>query len=108
VIGGAVATHGEHADGQLIPLLIDTASRFQLIHALALIGVAFLTRSGGGWWAFASGCLFTLGLVLFCGGLYGAGLFQLAVAAKAAPPGGFAFIAGWLALGIAGWRSGRA
>lgn len=108
VIGGALATHGARiADGRLVVAYIDTASRFQLVHALALIGVALLARSGGGRWAGISGWLFTVGLVLFCGGLYLAGVFQLDIAVKAAPYGGFSLIAGWLALSVAGWRLAR-
>jgi uncharacterized membrane protein YgdD (TMEM256/DUF423 family) len=108
VIGGALATHGARiADGRLVVAYIDTASRFQLVHALALIGVALLARSGGGRWAAISGWLFTVGLVLFCGGLYLAGVFQLDIAVKAAPYGGFSLIAGWLALSVAGWRLAR-
>ncbi len=108
VIGGALAAHGARfADGRLVVAYIDTASRFQLLHALALIGVGLLVRSGGGRWAAISGGLFTVGLVLFCGGLYLAGVFQLDIATKAAPYGGFSLIAGWLALSVAGWRLAR-
>ncbi len=108
VIGGALATHGgQIAGGRLVLPFIDTASRFQLIHALALIGVALLIRSGGGRWATISGWLFAIGLLLFCGGLYLAGVFQVEIATKAAPYGGFSLIAGWLALSVAGWRVAR-
>lgn len=96
---GAYAAHGLQGGAQE---LVEKASRFMLLHALALLGVALLQRPGARWVA-AAGGLFIAGILLFCGALLGLGLFSWPVA-YVTPFGGTSFILGWLALAISALR----
>lgn len=73
---------------------VEKASRFQMYHALALFAVAALPA---GRLSALAGIFFTLGIVLFCGALYGLALADLPLG-RVAPWGGSSFILGWLAL----------
>jgi uncharacterized membrane protein YgdD (TMEM256/DUF423 family) len=84
----------------------ETAVRYQMYHALALIAVSWaISRWAedtellnlGGW-------LFVAGIVLFSGSLYLLALTGVRWLGAVAPVGGVAFIAGWLALAIAVMR----
>lgn len=99
VAGGAMAAHGGGAAE-----LLEIASRYQLIHAVALFGVGVLMRGRGGRLAALAGWALLAGQIFFCGGLYGLALTGLATFSRAAPFGGAAFILGWLLLAAAGWR----
>jgi uncharacterized membrane protein YgdD (TMEM256/DUF423 family) len=79
-----------------------TGTRYGLIHAAALMGIALLA---GRWrqgrarrWLELSGWCFAGGLWLFPGSLYLLALGTPAVLAAFAPIGGSLFIVGWLAL----------
>ena len=76
----------------------DTAVKYQLVHALALLLVGVLnhlqTRRA---FAVTTG-LFTLGVILFSGSIYGLVLGGWKVLGPITPMGGVAFIVGWLAL----------
>ncbi len=83
----------------------ETAVRNQTIHALGIIVVGLVGRGTRRSWATcAAGGLFFAGIVLFCGGLYGYAIFDNHAFVSVAPAGGFAFMFGWLALAVAGWR----
>ena len=71
----------------------DTASQYQLVHALALLGVA--AHPGRPKWA---GRLFVLGIVLFSGSLYLYALTGISRLGMITPLGGLSLIAGWIAL----------
>jgi uncharacterized membrane protein YgdD (TMEM256/DUF423 family) len=90
---GAYAAHGLAGAPQE---LVEKASRFEIYHALALLAVAQMQRTGGRL-AVLSGLLFCAGSLLFCGALYAMALGGWAVA-FVAPYGGTAFILGWLTL----------
>jgi uncharacterized membrane protein YgdD (TMEM256/DUF423 family) len=99
VIAGAMAAHGASA-----PELVETASRYQLLHAVALFGVALLMRSRGGRFAALAGWAFLAGCLFFSGGLYGRAFIASWSLGWVAPLGGTAFILGWLLLAAAGFR----
>ena len=65
-------------------------------HALALVGVA-LWAPRGGWLADAAGAAFVLGVLLFCGAVYGVALAGLRLGGVA-PFGGTLLMVGWLLL----------
>lgn len=96
VVLGAWAAHGL-SEG--VARLAETASRYALFHAVAMIGAAaMLDRIGGTWprrLIVLALTLFALGTVLFSGSLAAA---ALGIATGAAPIGGMALIAGWIAL----------
>jgi len=102
---GAFAAHG--LKSRLTPeylAVFQTGTHYQLIHALALFGVALLaTRLPGRAVNLAGGC-FALGILLFSGSLYLLTLTGATGLGVITPFGGLAFLAGWLCLGLAAWR----
>lgn len=98
-LGVALAAIAAHAGGGNL----DTASRFLLLHAPALLAIGGLAgarlvhpRAGR-----ITGFTMLLGLVLFCGDLAIRALWGIAPLRLAAPTGGFLLIAAWLGLAIA-------
>lgn len=102
---GAFAAHGLKA--RLAPemlVVFETGARYQMFHALALLGVAWTAERFPGAAATAAGWLFVAGTVLFSGSLYALALSGVRVLGAVTPFGGVAFIAGWLALAWAALR----
>jgi uncharacterized membrane protein YgdD (TMEM256/DUF423 family) len=97
---GAYAAHA--AAGAAHPdaaRLLQTAVQYQLIHGLGLVAIGVVARWGGSAWLAAAGGLLLAGIVLFCGSLWFLALTTRSLG-PAAPLGGLAFIAGWLALTV--------
>lgn len=80
----------------------DTAVRYHLIHALALMLVAFSAQLPGSIvdMTTLASVSFTVGIVLFSGSLYGLALGGPRWLGPVTPLGGLALIAGWLFLGL--------
>ena len=99
---------GAHAlRGRLTPDLLDvfeTAARYQMYHALALLAVAWVGDRWPGAASQAAGWLFVAGIVLFCGSLYLLSLTGVRWLGAVTPLGGLAFLADWLALAWAIWQ----
>src|SRR5262245_32110883 len=94
------------ADGPRRLEVWETASRYQLYHALALGLVAYLsTRSSGGSVSHIAGYLFQAGIILFSGSLYALTLSGVKLLGAVTPFGGLCFLAGWVAVVIAAVRS---
>lgn len=96
VAAGAFGAHGLKA--RLSPDLLavwETAARYQLVHAVALVALgaaAPVLREAG---ATAAAALFVAGTLLFCGSLYALALTGVRGLGAVAPLGGLAFVAGW-------------
>lgn len=93
--GVALSALAAHVAG---PGNLDTAARFLLVHAPALIALAAAMRTGlchrlPGRLAAAA---LVLGLILFCGDLTVRTLYGIAPLRLAAPVGGVLLMAGWL------------
>ncbi|MCW3147485.1 DUF423 domain-containing protein [Stutzerimonas stutzeri] len=102
---GAFAAHGLKASLSAAYLAIfQTGVQYQLIHALALFGVALLGLHAPSRLLTAAGALFCAGVVLFSGSLYLLTLSGVGKLGVITPLGGTAFLAGWLCLALAGWR----
>lgn len=107
--GVALGAFGAHA---LEPVLVangrvdtfETASRYHLIHAVALFAVAWLNTRTSSKWAVWAGWLLFAGVLLFSGSLYVLATFNLGFMGAVAPIGGAALIAGWGCAGRAAWR----
>ena len=108
LVGVALGAFGAHAlKARLSPEQLATFEigvRYQLIHALALLAVAWACTRWPGRWVNASGWLFIAGTLLFSGSLYALGLTGLRGLGIVTPVGGVALLAGWLCLSIAPWR----
>lgn len=81
----------------------DTAARYQMIHALALLAVGLIKVRGGGRSLSLAAWAFVAGVVMFSGGLYGYVLTEIKPLVSIVPIGGVMFIAGWLALAVGAW-----
>lgn len=106
VLAGTFGAHG--LKGRLSPELLETFEvgvRHHLLHAVALLALGLapagaLGERGRGVavWAFA------IGVLVFSGSLYALALTGERWLGAITPIGGVAFLAGWLAIGIAGIR----
>lgn len=102
---GAFAAHGLQCRvGEHELAVFESAARYQMYHALALIAVAWLASQGGGALVSASGWSFIVGTLLFSGSLYFLGLTGSRALVLVTPLGGLAFLVGWFCLGLAAWR----
>ncbi len=103
---GAFGSHGlkerltEHYLG-----VWQTAVQYHFYHALALCVVALLwQKSLSNTWLAASGYLFTVGVVFFCGSLYWLALGGPGWLGPVTPIGGLCFLLGWLCLAVSAFR----
>ena len=79
----------------------DTATRYQMFHALGMVLAGLAMRIYGDRKLAAVGWLFAAGIMLFCGSLYGIALLGTRWLGPLTPVGGLAFMAGW---GVFAWR----
>ena len=105
VAAGAFGAHGLRS--RLAPDLLavfETAARYQMYHALALLFTAWAATR----WPLApvraAGWLFVVGTVVFSGSLYLLALTGVRGFGAVTPLGGLAFLAGWLSLAVGVWR----
>ena len=106
VAAGAFGAHGLKARLSADMLAVfETGVRYQMYHAFALIAAAWALGRWPGTLASASGWFFVIGTVLFSGSLYLLSLTGLRWLGAITPLGGLAFLAGWLCLAVAAWRS---
>ncbi|AMX03850.1 DUF423 domain-containing protein [Microbulbifer thermotolerans] len=103
VILGAFGAHGLR--GKVTEHLLEaykTGVQYQMIHALALFGVALLLQHWNEKTAlYVSGGLFTIGVVFFSGSLYWLTLGGPRWLGPITPLGGLMMIGGWVALFVA-------
>ena len=99
VAAGAFGAHwlGDQMAGDLKDIF-ETAARYQMYHALALLAVGW----AAGRWEIASvrwaGWLFVIGTAIFSGSLYILSITGLRWLGAITPIGGVALLAGWLLL----------
>jgi uncharacterized membrane protein YgdD (TMEM256/DUF423 family) len=102
---GAFAAHG--LKNRLTPeylAIFHTGVTYQLVHTLALLGVALLATQIPGRLITWAGASFAIGIVLFSGSLYLLTMTGVSKLGIITPFGGLAFLVGWLCLGLAAWR----
>ena len=102
VAAGAFGAHALRA--RLAPDLLavfETAARYQMYHALALLVVAMAAARWPDPAFRAAGWLFTAGIVVFSGSLYLLALTGVRWLGAITPLGGLAFLGGWIALALA-------
>jgi uncharacterized membrane protein YgdD (TMEM256/DUF423 family) len=102
---GAFGAHGLKA--RLPPedvAIFETAARYHLIHALAIVAVAWVVDRFPGAMAQTAGWLFVFGIVLFSGSLYALVLSGARRLGMITPLGGLLFIGGWIAFAAAALR----
>jgi uncharacterized membrane protein YgdD (TMEM256/DUF423 family) len=105
-LGVAAGAFGAHALRARVPAdllaVFETGARYQMYHALALLAVAAVASRAPTTAASAAGWLFTAGIVLFSGSLYLLALTGTRWLGAVTPFGGLCFLAGWIALALAG------
>lgn len=101
VAAGAFASHAlKDKLSERALAIFETADRYQIYHALALLLVALLinqTESSHPSLVIA-GWAFIIGIIIFSGSLYALSLTDIKVLGAITPVGGLAFIIGWGAL----------
>ena len=105
VAAGAFGAHALRA--QLSPAdlaTFETAARYQMYHALALVVVGLLDRPRGDRLLTLAGWAFLTGIILFSGSLYGLTLTGISALGAITPLGGLGFLAGW---GLVVWTAFR-
>jgi uncharacterized membrane protein YgdD (TMEM256/DUF423 family) len=106
VAGGAFASHalkGKLSDRALE--IFDTAARYQMYHALALLLVTLLLSRAEQSQTFftVAGWAFIVGTTIFSGSLYALSLTSIKWLGAITPLGGVALIIGWGCLVVAAW-----
>ncbi len=82
----------------------ETAVRYQMYHALALVGLSLAARHLPAKTVAWVGRLFVVGTGIFSGTLYLLCLLQLPWMGAITPLGGTCLIAGWALLALARWQ----
>jgi uncharacterized membrane protein YgdD (TMEM256/DUF423 family) len=100
VAAGAFGAHGLR--NRLSPEMLavfETAARYQMYHALALLVTsAIIGRVGDARLLSIAGWSFVTGIVLFSGSLYALALSGMSALGAVTPLGGVAFLLGWACL----------
>lgn len=105
VAAGAFGAHGLKT--RVAPDLLavfETAARYQMYHAFALIACAWALTRWPGPLTTASGWLFVAGTLVFSGSLYALVLTGHRWLGAVTPVGGVIFLIGWLCLAVAALR----
>ncbi|AZD25081.1 putative regulator [Pseudomonas chlororaphis subsp. aurantiaca] len=102
---GAFAAHGlkNRLSAEYL-VIFHTGVTYQLVHTLALLGVALLATQIPGRLVTWAGASFAIGILLFSGSLYLLTLTGFSKLGIVTPFGGLAFLVGWFLLGLAAWR----
>jgi uncharacterized membrane protein YgdD (TMEM256/DUF423 family) len=106
VAAGAFGAHGLSDD--LSPdrmAVYETAVRYHLVHALALLIAGVLTISKAATLVTVAGYLFLAGVFIFSGSLYLLVLTDTPWLGAITPIGGVAWIVGWGLLALGVWKS---
>jgi len=111
----ALGAFGAHALKRVVPEAVvnifETGVRYQFYHVFALVIAGILYRDFSSKWMLWAGNFFITGILLFCGSLYT--LTYLKASARPGldwvgiitPFGGLAFIAGWMCMFIAMYKT---
>ncbi len=104
VAAGAFGTHGlrDRLSPEMLNIF-ETAVRYQLVHALALLAVAWLADRSPSLAVDLAGWFFVAGVVVFSGTLYVLSMSGVRWWGAVTPLGGLALLAGWGCLIWAAW-----
>ncbi len=106
---GAFGAHGLKARlremGEGMTANFETGARYEMYHALALIGVAFLAAKFPSKAINASGYCFTIGACIFSFSLYTLALTGIKKFGAITPIGGVLLLAGWALLAYAAYTA---
>lgn len=101
VAAGSFGAHALKAKiSQDLLAVFEIGVRYQMYHALALLGVAWALDKYSNSWIQIAGSSFTIGVLIFSGSLYLLALSGNKMWGAVTPIGGLFLLAGWLLLGI--------
>ena len=110
-IAVAAGAFGAHALREALPAdrlqVFETAARYQMFHALALLVVGLSTFGAGEGAALWAARAFVIGTIFFSGSLYTLALSGVRAWGAVTPLGGVVWLAGWIILALAASRAGR-
>ena len=99
LLGVVLGAFGRHAlEGQLTEKGMgqwQTASHYQLIHAVLLVGIGVWLQTGGPKLLVQAGMCIAAGIVIFSGSLYALALSRVPILGAVTPLGGVGMILGW-------------
>jgi uncharacterized membrane protein YgdD (TMEM256/DUF423 family) len=106
VAAGAFGAHGlKRVLGSDMLSVFDVGVRYQLVHALALVAVAWVQSRWPSTLITASGWLFVIGTILFSGSLYALSVSGMRGLGLITPFGGVAFLVGWACMAWGVWKA---
>ena len=109
VAAGAFGAHGlKPRLSEEMLAVFETAVRYQMYHAAALLGTAWAIQNSSGDAALWAGRFFIAGTLIFSGSLYILSLTGIRWLGAVTPIGGVAFLAGWACLAWAAFSQGSA
>ncbi len=108
----ALGAFGAHALrdvlGAEMRAVFDTAGHYHFVHTLALLLAAIAPAVGVPRGPLVLACAaWSFGILVFSGTLYLLAVTGSGWLGAITPVGGVAFLLGWAAIAIAGWRAGR-
>lgn len=108
VAAGAFGAHvlAKRLDPKMLATF-ETAARYEMYHALALIAVGLLLLKAPSTAGHVAGWAFVVGSAIFCGSLYILVFSGLRWLGAVTPVGGVAFLVGWGALAWAAAKLAR-
>ena len=106
VAAGAFGAHAlrDKVEPRLLEVF-ETAARYQMYHALALLVVGLIASRWPSGILNTAGWLFVAGTVVFSGSLYAMTFTGVRALGAITPIGGVCFIAGWICLTVAASRT---
>ena len=108
--GVAIGAFGAHGLSSILEAngradTFQTATIYHLVHAVALLGVAFVASQYDSQLVLYAGYALVAGILLFSGSLYILSIFNIPIMGAIAPLGGTAFIIGWVLIGLVAWQN---
>ena len=106
VAAGAFGAHAlrDKVEPRLLEVF-ETAARYQMYHALALLAVGLVASRWPSGLLNTAGWLFVAGTLVFSGSLYAMTFTGVRALGAITPIGGVCFIAGWVCLVVAASRA---
>ena len=99
---GAFGAHGLKAKLSADMMVVfETAARYHLIHAVALLGIGILARQMDVTAIKVAGIAMIFGILVFSGSLYGLAISGIRILGAITPIGGLGLMVGWAALVVA-------
>ncbi len=105
VAAGAFGAHAleDRLDADILGIF-ETAARYQMYHALALLATGLWLERRPNRSVVLAGWLFTAGILIFSGSLYLLSFTGIRWLGAITPVGGLCFLGAWAMLARAGWN----